>query len=124
MTLVLDAGALIAVEKADRPTLTAMEAARRQGRTLVVPASVVAQVWRGGHRQVRVGRFLAARGVEVEVLTDEGARVSGVLCGRTGTVDIVDASVVVAARRYGAIVVSSDRNDLEILDPDIAILDC
>lgn len=124
MTLVLDAGALIAVERADRPTLTVMESARRQGRELVVPAGVVAQVWRGGPRQARLARFLAARGVEVEVLTDAGAKASGVLCGRAGTADIVDASVVVAARSHQATVVSSDREDLEMLDADIAILDC
>ncbi len=124
MTLVLDAGALIAVERADRPTLTVMESARRQGRELVVPAGVVAQVWRGGPRQARLARFLAARGVQVEVLTDAGAKASGVLCGRAGTADIVDASVVVAARSHQATVVSSDREDLEMLDADIAILDC
>ena len=124
MTLVLDAGALIAVERADRSTLTAMETARRHGRELVVPAGVVAQVWRGGSRQARLARFLAARGVEVDVLTDAGAKASGVVCGRPGTADTVDASVVVAARRHHATVVTSDRADLEILDPDIAILDC
>lgn len=124
MTLVLDAGALIAVERTDRPTLTVMEAARRQGRELVVPAGVVAQVWRGGPRQARLARFLAARGVEVEALTDAAAKASGVVCGRAGTADIVDASVVVAARRHQATVVSSDRADLELLDPDIAVVDC
>lgn len=124
MTLVLDSGALIAVEKADRPTLMIMEAARRRGRELVVPAGVVAQVWRDGQRQARLARFLAAHGVEVEVLTGAGAKASGVVCGRAGTADIVDASVVVAARRHHATVVSSDRADLEVLDPDIAILDC
>jgi hypothetical protein len=124
MTLVLDSGALIAVERADRPTLLIMEAARRRGRNLVVPAGVVAQVWRGGQRQARLARFLAARGIEVEVLTDAGARASGVVCGRAGTTDIVDASVVVTARRRHATVISSDRADLEALDPAIAILDC
>lgn len=124
MTLVLDAGALIAVDKAHRPTLIVMEAARRHGRELVVPAAVVAQVWRGGARQARLARFLSARGVEVEALSDAGAKAAGVICGRTGTADIVDASVVVAARRYRATVVSSDRADLEVLDPGIAVLDC
>ncbi len=124
MTLVLDAGALIAVERADRPTVAVMEAARGHGRNLVVPAGVVAQVWRGGPRQARLARFLAARGVEVEVLTDAGAKTSGVVCGQAGTADVVDASVVVAARRHQATVVSSDRADLKVLDPDIAILDC
>lgn len=124
MTLILDAGALIALERADRPTVVVMEAARGQGRELVVPAGVVAQVWRGGPRQARLARFLAARGVEVEALTDAGARASGALCGRAGTADIVDASVVVAARRHRATVVSSDRADLERVDPDVAVLDC
>ncbi len=124
MTLVLDSGALIAVERADRSTLTLMEAARRQGRGIVVPAAVVAQVWRGGSRQARLARFLAARGVEVEPLTDAGARAAGLVCGRAGTSDVVDASVVVVARRHRATVVSSDRGDLELLDPGIALLDC
>ena len=124
MTLVLDAGALIAVERADRPTLMLMEAARRQGRNLVVPAGVVAQVWRRGSRQARLARFLAARGVEVEALSEAGAKAAGQLCGQAGTSDVVDASVVVAARRHRATVVSSDRADLELLDPGIALLDC
>ncbi|MGH9155126.1 MAG: PIN domain-containing protein [Acidimicrobiales bacterium] len=101
-----------------------MEVARRQGHSLVVPAGVLAQAWRGGSRQARLARFLAARGVEVEVLTDAVARAAGVVCGHAGTADIVDASVVVAARRHGAAVVSSDRADLEVLDLDIAVLDC
>lgn len=124
MTLVLDSGALIAVERADRPLLVIMEAARRRGRGFVVPAGVVAQVWRGGQRQARLARFLSARGVEIEVLTDAAARAAGVVCGRAGTADVVDASVVVTARRRHATVVSSDRADLELLDPQIAILDC
>ena len=97
MTLVLDAGALIAVERADRPTLTLMEAARRQGRNFVVPAGVLAQVWRGGSRQARLARFLAARGVEVEALTEAGAKAAGLVCGQAGASDVVDASVVVTA---------------------------
>ncbi|MGH9225075.1 MAG: PIN domain-containing protein [Acidimicrobiales bacterium] len=124
MTLVLDTGALIAVERVDRATLTLMEAARREGHSLVVPAGVLAQAWRGGSRQARLARFLAARGVDVEVLTDPVARAAGIVCGHAGTADIVDASVVVAARRRRAAIVSSDRADLELLDPGIAVLDC
>lgn len=124
MTLVLDAGALIAVERGDRRTLTVIETARRQGRTFVVPAGVLAQVWRGGALQARLGRFLAARGVEVEVLTELGAKAAGLLCGQAGASDIVDASVVVTARRHHATVVSSDRADLEAIDPGVAVVDC
>lgn len=124
MTLILDSGALIAVERAERPTLTLMEAARRQGRPFVVPAGVLAQVWKGGARQARLSRFLAARGVEIEALTESGARAAGVLCGRAGTRDVVDASIVVAAAVHHATIVSADRADLEVLDSRIAIIDC
>jgi len=39
LTLVLDAGALIAVERKDRVTAALIEAARRDGRALIVPTS-------------------------------------------------------------------------------------
>ena len=125
MSLVLDAGALIAIERADRGTAALIEVARRDHRTVVVPAAVVGQVWRGGEgRQARLARLLTARGVVVEPLTDAGSRAAGVLCGAAGTSDVVDASVVLAARRHDATVVSSDRGDLEVLDPRIPVVDC
>ena len=124
MSLVLDAGALIAVERGDRDTAAVIEVARQDHRTVVVPAGVVGQVWRGGGRQVRLARLLNARDVLVEPLTDAGARAAGVLCGMAGTTDVIDASVVLTARRYEATVVSSDRADLEVLDPTIPVVDC
>ncbi|HET9690776.1 MAG TPA: PIN domain-containing protein, partial [Acidimicrobiales bacterium] len=75
-------------------------------------------------RQVRLARLVNARDVPIEPLTDALARAAGVLCGRTGTDDIIDASVVVTARRHGAAVVSSDRADLERLDPSLPVIDC
>ncbi|MHB8341707.1 MAG: PIN domain-containing protein [Mycobacteriales bacterium] len=124
MSLVLDAGALIAVERDDRDTAAVIEAARQEHRVVVVPAGVVGQVWRGGGRQARLARLLNARGVVVEPLTDAGARAAGVLCGAAGTADVVDASVVLAVRRHRATVISSDRADLQVLDPGIAVVDC
>lgn len=124
MSLVLDAGALIAVERGDRDTAAVIEVARQEDRLVIVPAGVVGQGWRGGGRQVRLGRLLNARDVLVEPLTDAGARAAGVLCGTAGTTDVIDASVVLTARRYDATVISSDRSDLEILDPTIRVVDC
>lgn len=90
-----------------------------------MPAGVVAQVWRGVGRQVRLARLLNARDVVVvEPLSDAGARAAGVLCGAAGTTDVLDASVVLAARRHDATVISSDRADLEVLDPTIPVVDC
>jgi hypothetical protein len=124
LSLVLDAGALIAVERGDRDTAAVIEAARQEQRVVVVPAGVVGQVWRGGGGQARLARLLNARGVVVEPLTDAGARAVGVLCSAARTTDVVDASVVLAARRHHATVISSDRADLRVLDPRVPVVDC
>jgi hypothetical protein len=68
---------------------------------------------------VRLARLLNARDVVVEALTDATARAAGVLCGTAGTTDVIDASVVLTARRHNAAVISSDRADLEALDPTV-----
>ncbi len=124
MTLVLDAGALIAVERGDRATAAMIEVGRQDGRGIIVPAGVVAQTWRDGSRQVRLARLLNANEVSVETLTDAAARATGILCGAAETNDVVDASVVIAARRYKATVISSDRPDLVRLDPTLPVVDC
>ena len=120
----LDAGALIAVERGDRATAAVIEVARQQQRRVIVPAGVVGQVWRGSARQARLSRLLNARDVVVEPLTDIGARAAGVLCGSAGAADVIDASVVLTARRYQATVISSDRADLRVLDPTVPVVDC
>ena len=120
----LDAGALIAIARGDRDTVAVIEAARLDHRSVVVPAGVVAQSWRDGSRQALLARFLSASDVEVEVMTDELARAIGRLCGATQTSDILDASVVIAARAHNATILSSDRGDLARLDQTLAIVDC
>ena len=124
MSLVLDAGALIAVERGDRDTAAVIEVARQQRRKVIVPAGVFGQAWRGGGRRVRLARLVNARDVLVESLTDAGARAAGALCGAAGTADVIDASVVLVARRHTASVLSSDRAGLEVLDPTIHVVDC
>jgi predicted nuclease of predicted toxin-antitoxin system len=49
------------------------------------------------------------------------AEATGILCGRAGTSDAVDASVVLTARRERAVVVTSDADDLHRLDPTLAV---
>jgi hypothetical protein len=47
---------------------------------------------------VRRDRLLNARDVLVEPLTDAPARAAGVLSGTAGTIDVIDATVLVTAR--------------------------
>ncbi|MCC6625390.1 MAG: PIN domain nuclease [Deltaproteobacteria bacterium] len=120
--LTLDAGALIAFERGDRAVLAIIVAARQRSTRLVVPAGVVAQVWRDGRIQARLARLLGSDTIEVEPLTDARARAAGQLCGVSGTRDIVDASVVLCARRRGHGVVTSDPDDLGRLDPKLRLV--
>ncbi|MGH9155245.1 MAG: PIN domain-containing protein [Acidimicrobiales bacterium] len=119
---VLDAGALIAYERHDRRAVAIVNRALHHGDCLVVPAGVVAQVWRDGRRQARLARLLGSPLCEVVALDDHLARASGQLCGGAGTSDIVDASVVVLARRRDLSVVTSDAADLSRLDGRIELV--
>jgi predicted nucleic acid-binding protein len=122
--VVLDAGALIAFERNDRRVRTLIELAMAHGRTLCVPAGVVAQVWRDGARQARLARLLGSGLLDVQVLDRDEAQAVGVLCGRSGTSDVVDASVALLARRLRAVVVTSDPDDLRRLDPLVNLVVC
>jgi hypothetical protein len=124
LTLILDAGALIAIERGDRATAALIVVARCDGRPIIVPAGAVGQAWRGGARQTLLARLLGARELSVEPLTEAVARAAGELCGARDTADVIDASVVLAAHRYRAVVLSSDRADLARLDPGLQIVDC
>jgi predicted nucleic acid-binding protein len=118
----LDAGALIALEKADRKMLVLLERARQVGARVTLPAPVLAQVLRRPERQVRVVR-LARQGTTDVVSLDRSDAVSiGRLLASVGASDVVDAHVVVCARRANQPVVTSDSEDLRRLDPGLLLL--
>ena len=120
--LTLDAGALIAVERNDRKVVALLARALEVRYSLAVPAGVVAQVWRDGRRQVRLARLLASEQIEIEPLDDQRAREAGQLCGVMGVADVIDASVVLCARRRGHRIVSSDPADIRRLDPTVPVI--
>jgi|SRR5579875_3157399 len=118
---VLDTGALIAIERADRRMQALLHEANLAGAELTIPAGVLAQSWRGSPRQARLARLLRLDNVNVAPLEEADAKASGILCGRAGTADVVDASVVIAARTHHQTVVTSDPDDLRRLDPRLAL---
>lgn len=119
---VLDAGALVAFERSDRRVVAIVARALHHGDDLVVPAGVVAQVWRDGRRQNRLSRLLGSPACHVVPLDDRSAREAGQLCGGAGTTDVVDASVVVVARQRAGRVLTSDAADLRRLDPHLDVV--
>ncbi|HEY9440469.1 MAG TPA: twitching motility protein PilT [Streptomyces sp.] len=108
-----DAGALIAIDNNDRHMWARHSLALEDGRDIHVPAVVVSQAWRDSRRQVRLGRLLA--GCHVVPVGLETAKAAGILCGKARTTDIVDAAVVVMAAGLGAIIWTSDPDDIRHL---------
>jgi rRNA-processing protein FCF1 len=121
--VVLDSGALIAIERGDRRVQALLERVKVERCTILVPAGVVAEVWRDGARQSRVAKVLAAPETEVVALDHMRARAAGVLLSRAGAENVIDASVAVCAREHGnAPVLTSDAADLSSLDAKLAIV--
>ena len=120
--IVLDAGALIALDRGDKRMIALLHRALAQGRALRVPAGVVGQTWRDGRIQVTLARFLRSEEVEIIPLDPQLARSCGELCGATHSSDVIDASVVILARAHRDPIVTSDPNDLRRLDPAAQII--
>jgi hypothetical protein len=120
--LVLDAGALIALDRGDKRMIALLQRALAQGRAFRVPAGVVGQTWRDGRIQATLARFLRSEEVEITALDEQLARSCGELCGAADSSDIIDASVVILARERRDPIVTSDPNDLRRLDPTAQII--
>lgn len=111
MSVVLDAGALIALERNDRAMWAVVKLASLRGEDVLVPSTVLAQVWRGGRAQARLGSALAHCAIAP---FDPVAREVGELCGRTKTQDICDAHVALVASGHD-VLYTSDPGDLRRL---------
>jgi hypothetical protein len=113
MTLVFDAGALLAVERADRDVVALIKRERRAGRAPVTHGGVIGQVWRGGTgRQANLARLLP--GLDVVALDEDLGRRVGVLLGRTKTSDVIDGAVALLATD-GDEVLTSNIHDIRRL---------
>ncbi|MBL8239059.1 MAG: hypothetical protein JNM66_16675 [Bryobacterales bacterium] len=120
--IVLDAGALIALDRADKRMIAMIRRALVQGRTFRVPAGVIGQAWRDGRVQVALARFLRSEEVEIVPLDGRLSFACGELCAAAGTADVIDASVVILARVRRDPIITSDPNDLRRLDPAAQII--
>ncbi|MBI4903213.1 MAG: PIN domain-containing protein [Acidobacteria bacterium] len=120
--IVLDAGALIALDRGDKRMIALLQRALARGRVFRVPAGVVGQAWRDGRVQVTLARFLRSDEVEIVPLDEQLARSCGELCRATNSSDVIDASVVILARERREPIVTSDPKDLRRLDPAAQII--
>lgn len=122
----LDAGALIAVDRNNRSMVARLAAAQRHGMELRTNAMVVSQVWRHQDgRQARLAQLL--RAVDIRAVDSRDGRDAGVLLGSSKTSDPIDATVILMTRD-GDRILTSDPGDLAelaaVAGRRVAIISC
>ena len=113
MRLVLDTGALIALERNDRAMWRRLQLALLAGQAPLSHGGIVGQAWRGrGSRQALLAKALD--GVEIRPLDRALGRSAGELLALARRSDVVDAALVLLAED-GDQIVTSDPDDIEPL---------
>jgi len=109
----LDTGALIAADRQDRSFWAFWKAALKHNTRFFLPAACLAQAWRN---PTSAAVALVAKATTVLPLDERLAKLSGTLCGKARTADVVDAAVVgTAAFVNSDAILTSDPRDLKAL---------
>ena len=112
MKAILDAGALVAIDRRDRMMGAQLRVLQQRGTPLRTNAAVVGQVWRDGRTQVNLARVLAGVGI-TPLGADDGKRI-GELLRKTDSADVVDAHIALMAIPAD-LVLTSDPGDIRAL---------
>ena len=120
--ITFDTGGLIALDRGDRRVLVLLARAAERRLRVTVPATALAQAIRRPAAQVRVARLIRQASTDVAALDRSDATRTGLLLAASRTSDIVDAHVVICARRAGQPVLTSDADDLKHLDPELLLV--
>jgi hypothetical protein len=107
--ILLDAGALIALDRNDRAMWQRLAIARRDGMSLITHGGVIGQVWRKPARHARLAPVL--RAIDVRPLDNELGKLAGELLARSGLSDVVDAALVALSQTDDRIY-TSDAEDM------------
>jgi predicted nucleic acid-binding protein len=106
--LTFDTSVLIALEQRKAPALALLRACRLSRARITLPAPVVAEWWRGHHRDLlEIG--------ELEPLSTQLALRAGELLAKTRGATTIDALVVASAAQRGDMIVTGDLGDLRAL---------
>lgn len=118
----LDTAGLIALDRNDRRVVVLLARAVETNSRVTIPATALAQAIRRPERQARLSRLIRQPSSDVAPLDRVDAVNVGRLLAAAGTSDVVDAHVVVCARRAAQRVVTSDPDDLALLDPSVQLI--
>ncbi len=120
--ITFDAGGLIALDRNDRRVVVLLARAGETNSRVTIPSSALAQAIRRPDRQARLSRLIRQPTSDVVALDRVDAVNVGRLLAASGTSDVVDAHVVVCARRSAQRVVTSDPADISFLDPTLELM--
>jgi predicted nucleic acid-binding protein len=118
----LDAGAVIAYQRGEAWMRAAVRAAIRGEAELTIPATVLAESWRGSTREHGHWSSALIGSSVVEPLTEALAKRAGELVGRVDGATAIDATVAVSAAQRGDTVLTSDPHDLQRLADDLGTI--
>ena len=107
-SITLDAGGPIALDRNDR--------------RVIVPATALGQAIRNPSRRARLSRLIRQAGTDLVPINGPDATAVGLLLAETATADIVDAHVVICARRTGPVVVTSDPGGIGRIDSALRLV--
>lgn len=111
--LVLDTGALVAVDRGERRIAAKLRVAQQSGMDLRSTGVVIAEVWRDGRgRQASLARLL--KSVDVRPVDRRLGQDAGTLLGQAQAKDAADATVVAVAST-GDRILTSDPRDIRRL---------
>jgi hypothetical protein len=114
--LVLDAGALQALETRNIRLLADLKRASEFGLPIRIPAGSLAQSWRGGPRSASLARLLEHACTVVQVdersAMEIGEFLAHVRLSESEKPDVVDAHVALVARATRSLVWTSDPGDM------------
>ena len=103
-----DTGMLIALERRKSGALALLRACQLSRAKITIPATVLAEWWRGKHSAMLETGTL-------EPLSPQLALQAGQLLAQAGGSNAVDATVVASAAQRGDLVVTGDPDDLRAL---------
>jgi hypothetical protein len=121
--ITLDAGALIALDRNDRRVIAVTERCVDRGMRITISAAALAQAMRNPAKQARLSRLIRQPETHLVSLNGPDATAVGLLLARTDTRDVVDAHVVICARRAEQAVITSDPADLRRLAPELTLVE-
>ena len=121
--LTLDTGALLALDHPGKAIVmqARLDETLRRGGTICVPVGTIAQAW-GSSRQVRLARLLKSRDIDLAVMTPNIARTVGQICARSGHDDVIDVHVAFCAIERRHTIVTSDPDDMLLIDPALQVI--